>query len=85
MTDYAQHIKNSVLATGCAPTLKVHLYVIRLIAKILLKYALQDKKIFIFFDVKILFIQSSSFYIFLNYISSYLYFQYKIKIIFTTG
>ncbi len=46
---YLDYIKNSVLATGCAPTLKVHLYAIRLIIKILLKFALQEKKIFIFF------------------------------------
>jgi len=51
---YIQHIKNSVFATGCAPTLKVHLYVIRLIVKILLKFALQDKKIFIFFGLDLL-------------------------------
>lgn len=51
---YIQNIKNSVFATGCAPTLKVHLYVIRLMAKILLKYALQDKKIFIFFAMDVL-------------------------------
>jgi hypothetical protein len=51
---YLDHIKNSVLATGCAPTLKVHLYAIRLIIKILLKFALQDKKIFIFFGLDLL-------------------------------
>ena len=51
---YIQHIKNSVFATGCAPTLKVHLYAIRLIVKILLKFALQDKKIFIFFGLDLL-------------------------------
>ena len=45
---YIDHIKNSVFATGCAPTLKVHLYVIRLITKILFKFALQEKKVFIF-------------------------------------
>lgn len=41
---YIDHIKNSVFATGCAPTLKVHLYAIRLIVKILLKFAFKDKK-----------------------------------------
>ena len=51
---YIQHIKNSVFATGCAPTLKVHLYAIRLIVKILLKFALQEKKIFIFFGLDLL-------------------------------
>lgn len=51
---YLDHIKNSVLATGCAPTLKVHLYAIRLIIKILFKFALQEKKIFIFFAIDLL-------------------------------
>lgn len=51
---YLEHIKNSILATGCAPTLKVHLYAIRLIIKILLKFALQEKKIFIFFGMDLL-------------------------------
>lgn len=51
---YIQHIKNSVLATGCAPTLKVHLYAIRLIVKILLKFALLEKKVFIFFAIDLL-------------------------------
>lgn len=51
---YIQNIKNSVFATGCAPTLKVHLYAIRLIVKILFKFALQEKKIFIFFAIDLL-------------------------------
>lgn len=51
---YLDHIKNSILATGCAPTLKVHLYAIRLIVKILFKFALQEKKIFIFFGMDLL-------------------------------
>lgn len=51
---YLDHIKNSILATGCAPTLKVHLYAIRLIIKILFKFALQEKKIFIFFGMDLL-------------------------------
>lgn len=51
---YLDYIKNSVLATGCAPTLKVHLYAIRLIIKILLKFALKKKKIFIFFGMDLL-------------------------------
>ena len=51
---YLDHIKNSILATGCAPTLKVHLYAIRLIVKILLKFAIQEKKIFIFFGMDLL-------------------------------
>lgn len=51
---YLEHIKNSILATGCAPTLKVHLYAIRLIIKILFKFALQEKKIFIFFGMDLL-------------------------------
>ncbi len=51
---YIDHIKNSVFATGCAPTLKVHLYAIRLIAKILLKFELLEKKIFIFFAADLL-------------------------------
>lgn len=51
---YLDHIKNSILATGCAPTLKVHLYAIRLIVKILFKFALQEKKIFIFFGLDLL-------------------------------
>lgn len=51
---YLDHIKNSVFATGCAPTLKVHLYAIRLIIKILFKFALQEKKIFIFFVMDLL-------------------------------
>lgn len=51
---YLDHIKNSILATGCAPTLKVHLYAIRLIVKILFKFALQEKKIFIFFAMDLL-------------------------------
>ena len=46
---YLDHIKNSILATGCAQTLKVHLYAIRLIVKILLKFAIQEKKIFYIF------------------------------------
>lgn len=48
---YLDYINNSVLATGCAPTLKVHLYAIRLIIKILFKFALKKKKIFIFFGM----------------------------------
>lgn len=51
---YLDHIKNSILATGCALTLKVHLYAICLIIKILLKFALQEKKIFIFFGMDLL-------------------------------
>ena len=51
---YIDNIKNSILATGCAPTLKVHLYAIRLIVKILLKFALQEKKVFIFFGLDLL-------------------------------
>lgn len=51
---YLDHIKNSILATGCAPTLKVHLYAIRLIVKILFKFALLEKKIFIFFAMDLL-------------------------------
>lgn len=51
---YLDYIKNSVLATGCAPTLKVHLYAIRLIIKIILKFALKRKKIFIFFGMDLL-------------------------------
>lgn len=51
---YLEHLKNSVFATGCAPTLKVHLYAIHLIAKILWKYAIQEKKIFIFFVMDLL-------------------------------
>lgn len=51
---YIQHIKNSVLATGCAPTLKVHLYVLRLILKIIMKFAIQEKKVFIFFAMDLL-------------------------------
>ena len=51
---YLDHIKNSILATGCAPTLKVHLYAIRLIIKILFKFAIQEKKIFIFFGMDLL-------------------------------
>ena len=51
---YLDHIKNSILATGCAPTLKVHLYAIRLIIKILFKFALPEKKIFIFFGLDLL-------------------------------
>lgn len=51
---YLDYIKNSVLATGCALTLKVHLYAIRLIVKILLKFAIQEKKIFIFFGMDLL-------------------------------
>lgn len=46
---YLDYINNSVLATGCAPTLKVHLYAIRLIIKILLKFALKKKKDFYIF------------------------------------
>jgi len=45
---YIDHIKNSFFATGCAPTFKVHLYVIRLFVKLIRKYALQEKKVFIF-------------------------------------
>lgn len=51
---YTEHIKNSIFATGCAPTLKVHLYAIRLIIKILMKFAIQEKKIFIFFAMDLL-------------------------------
>lgn len=51
---YIDHIKNSFFATGCAPTFKVHLYVIRLIVKILFKFALQEKKVFIFFAIDLL-------------------------------
>lgn len=51
---YLDHIKNSVFATGCAPTLKVHLYAIRLIVKILFKFVLQEKKIFIFLAIDLL-------------------------------
>ena len=51
---YIEHIKNSIFATGCAPTLKVHLYAIRLIIKILMKFALQEKKIFLFFAMDLL-------------------------------
>lgn len=51
---YTEHIKNSIFATGCAPTLKVHLYAIRLIAKIIWKFALLEKKIFIFFAMDLL-------------------------------
>lgn len=51
---YTKHIKNSIFATGCAPTLKVHLYAIRLIIKILMKFAIQEKKIFIFFAMDLL-------------------------------
>lgn len=51
---YIDHIKNSVFSTGCAPTLKVHLYVIRLIVKILFKFALLEKKVFIFFGMDLL-------------------------------
>ena len=51
---YIDHIKNSFFATGCAPTFKVHLYVIRLIVKILFKFALLEKKVFIFFAIELL-------------------------------
>ena len=51
---YIDHLKNSILASGCAPTLKVHLYAIRLIVKILFKFAFQEKKIFIFFGLDLL-------------------------------
>ena len=51
---YIDHIKNSVFSTGCAPTLKVHLYVIRLITKVLFKFALLEKKVFIFFGMDLL-------------------------------
>ena len=46
---YIDYIKNSFFSTGCAPTFKVHLYAIRLILKIIMKFALQEKKVFIFF------------------------------------
>lgn len=45
---YLEHIKNSIFATGCAPTLKVHLYTMNIIRKVLWKFLKKEKKVFIF-------------------------------------
>lgn len=45
---YIDHIKNSVFATGCAPTLKVHLYTMNIIRKVLWKFLKKEKKVFLF-------------------------------------
>lgn len=51
---YIDHIKNSFFADGCAPTFKVHLYLICLIAKISWKYVIQEKKVFIYLAIDLL-------------------------------
>ena len=45
---YIDHIKNSVFATGCAPTFKVHLYAMNVIRKVLWKILKKEKRVFIF-------------------------------------
>ena len=48
MDDYVQHIKNSIFATGCAPTFKVHLYTMNIMRKVLWKFLKKEKRVFIF-------------------------------------